>query len=273
MVFNSYSFLVFFLAVLGLYYGPLRSHWRAQKQMLLVASYAFYAAWNPPFVVLLWLSTVVDWFLAKGIHRSENQRHRKALLTISLCLNLGLLAFFKYANFALENFQVLAESFGIAYEPPEVDIFLPIGISFYTFQTLSYTLDIYRRKAEPWGSFLDYALYVTFFPQLVAGPIVRAVDFKDQCTAPRRATADQFTWGVVLMVLGLFNKLIIADAILAPLADKSFNHPDAMGFGDAWIGTLAFAGQIYGDFAGYSICAIGVALCLGFSLPDNFRHP
>lgn len=273
MVFNSFSFIIFFAVVLALYYGPLRNRWEGQKWMLLLASYVFYAAWNPPFVLLLWLSTAVDWFVARGMAAAESTGRRRGLLMISLAVNLGMLAFFKYANFAMENFTAMMHALGVGYQPPEIDIILPVGISFYTFQTLSYTLDIYKGKARPWTHFIDYALYVTFFPQLVAGPIVRAVDFLPQCQAPRRASATQLTWGVVLMVVGLFNKTIVADTLLAPLADKAFDHTEPMGFVDAWAGTLAFAGQIYGDFSGYSICAIGAALCLGFALPDNFRHP
>jgi D-alanyl-lipoteichoic acid acyltransferase DltB (MBOAT superfamily) len=273
MVFNSYTFLLFFAAVLALYYGPLQGRWRGQKWLLLVASYLFYAVWNPPFVALLWLSTVVDWFVARAMARSESSRRRKSLLAVTLGVNLGLLGFFKYGNFFLENFVALMSAVGVNYQPPELDIFLPIGISFYTFQTLSYTLDIYWRRSEPSDSFLDYALYVTFFPQLVAGPIVRATDFLPQCKEPPSPDARRFTWGMILMVVGLFSKVVIADALLAPIADQTFENQGAFGFVDAWVGTLSFAGQIYSDFAGYSIGAIGAALCLGFALPDNFRHP
>ncbi len=271
MVFNSLTFLVFFLLVLGLYYG-LRS-WRSKKAMLLVASYAFYMAWNPPFVLLLWISTIVDWSVAKRMARAPTKRRRLGLLYLSLVTNLGMLAYFKYGEFFLENFVYVASSLGIDYAPADIDIILPVGISFYTFQTLSYTIDIYRGEEKPWPSFLDFALFVTFFPQLVAGPIVRAFDFLPQTATPRRATPKQFAWGLVLVTVGLFEKSVIADTFLAGVADVVYFPGGSPNFADAWLGTFAFAGQIFCDFAGYSTCAIGVAMCLGFALPDNFRYP
>ncbi|MCA8944464.1 MAG: MBOAT family protein [Planctomycetes bacterium] len=271
MLFNSSTFLVFFAVVLAVHYSPIS--WRLKKHSLLWASYLFYAAWNPPFVVLLWLSTLVDWTAAQRIAISEDRRRKRAWLVLSLVSNLGLLAFFKYGNFALENLQALLSACGVVYQPPALDILLPVGISFYTFQTLSYTLDVYFGRAKPWHSFLDFALYVTFFPQLVAGPIVRATCFLPQCVEPRRATRDQFGWGLMLLLLGLFQKVVVADALLAPIVDQVYGT----GFGPsgtaAWQGTVAFAGQIFCDFAGYSSCAIGAAMCLGFSLPENFRFP
>jgi alginate O-acetyltransferase complex protein AlgI len=271
MVFNSLTFLVFFAVVLAIYAAPLP--WRLRKLHLLLASYAFYAAWNPPFVVLLWISTVVDWVVGKRIFRAKGDAHRRALVFVSLCTNLGLLGFFKYGGFLLDNFVRVAAVLGIQYQPPALDIFLPIGISFYTFQTLSYTLDIYRGKLEPWPSFLDFALFVTFFPQLVAGPIVRAADFLPQCRIPKTLRAEQIGWGCSLLMIGLFEKVVLADALMAPIADTVYTTPFEAGFIDAWIGTLAFSAQIFFDFAGYSTCAIGAALCLGFHLPNNFRFP
>jgi D-alanyl-lipoteichoic acid acyltransferase DltB (MBOAT superfamily) len=152
-------------------------------------------------------------------------------------------------------------------------IVLPVGISFYTFQTLSYTIDIYRGNAKPWSSFLDFALFVTFFPQLVAGPILRAADFLPQCNNPRTPTSTQFYWSLWLVLLGLFQKVVLADTLLAPTVELVYDAIEAPTFASAWIGTMAFAGQIFFDFAGYSTCAIGVAGCLGFVLPDNFRFP
>ena len=271
MVFNSLSFLLFFVVILALYYGV--RGWRAQKGILLVASYLFYAAWSPPFVVLIWISTVVDWFAARGIARASSKSTKRMLLLASLGTNLGLLGYFKYGGFLVENFEAAVQTLGIAYQAPAVDIVLPVGISFYTFQTLSYTIDVYRGHGRPWRSFLDFSLFVTFFPQLVAGPIVRAFDFLPQCETPRRATGPQFVWGVYLMILGLFQKMVIADALLAPIADRIYGIAGPVSFADGWAGTLAFAGQIFCDFAGYSTCAIGAALCLGFMLPDNFRFP
>lgn len=270
MLFNSLIFIVFFGVVLALQWLPVR--WRTRKLMLLVASYLFYAAWRPPFVILLWVSTLVDWYVAKHLHRATGKATRRLLLFVSLGVNLGLLGYFKYAVFVTDSFARLLNAAGIPFAAPEWSIVLPVGISFYTFQTLSYTLDIYYGKDKPWHSFLDYALYVTFFPQLVAGPIVRAFDFLPQCDEPKRATSNQFSWGLTLLVVGLFEKIAIADGLLAPIADHVFRATrfDCAG---AWLGTLAFTGQILCDFAGYSTCAIGAALCLGFSLPDNFRCP
>lgn len=271
MLFNSLTFVVFFAVVLGLH--SLRLPWRAKKLNLLIASYLFYAAWNPPFVLLLWLSTLVDWFVARALHREQRQAWRRGLLMLSIAVNLGILGYFKYGDFLLENWQLLMASVGIDFRPPPWSIVLPVGISFYTFQTMAYSLDVYLRRAEPSRSFVDFALFVTFFPQLVAGPIVRPTQLIPQFARPRRATSDQLIWGLGLMTLGLFQKVVIADGLLAPAADKVFGSPEVLLLTDAWLGTLAFSGQIFCDFAGYSTTAIGVALCLGFSLPDNFRFP
>jgi D-alanyl-lipoteichoic acid acyltransferase DltB (MBOAT superfamily) len=271
VVFNSLTFVVFFAVVLGLHALPFP--WRVKKLNLLVASYLFYAAWNPPFVLLLWLSTLVDWYAARGIARSDSAAGRRALLGASLAANLGVLGFFKYGDFLLDGFRGLVGPLGVIWVPPELDVFLPIGISFYTFQSLSYTFDVYRGRTQPWTSFLDFALFVTFFPQLVAGPIVRATWFLPQCVEPRRANGAQLGWGFTLLTIGLFEKTVLADGVMAPVVDTVYGSVHEAGFVDGWIGTIAFAGQIFFDFAGYSTCAIGAALCLGFVLPDNFRFP
>ncbi len=271
MLFNSYSFFVFFAAVLIL--SRMIGSWRMRKGFLLIVSYFFYAAWNPPFVILLWISTIIDWILGKKIFNTQNQTKRRIFLWLSLAANLGLLGYFKYGGFILENFIAALNSIGIPYHPAMPSIILPVGISFYTFQTLSYTFDIYKRNTKPWHSFLDYALYVTFFPQLVAGPIVRAVDFLPQCSEPKKGNANQIGWGLSLFIIGLFNKIVIADQFMAPIVEKVFDKIIHPSFFQAWAGTLAFAIQIFCDFAGYSSCAIGIALCLGFALPDNFRYP
>jgi len=271
VLFNSLTFLLFFALVLFFHRLPLS--WRAKKKNLLVASYVFYAAWNPPFVLLLWISTLTDWYVARGIARSAAASRRRALLAVSLAVNLGLLGYFKYAGFLLDNLVVLLRMVGIAFEPAAPDIILPLGISFYTFQTLSYSITVYRRDAEPSNSFLDYALFVTFFPQLVAGPIVRSGDLLPQFATPRQADSRQLGWGLVLFTFGIFQKVVLADTLLAPSADLVFADAANAGALDAWIGTLAFSGQIFFDFAGYSLCAIGTALCLGFVLPENFHYP
>jgi alginate O-acetyltransferase complex protein AlgI len=271
MVFNSLTFLVFFLVVLFFYNLPIS--WTLKKLIVLVASYFFYAVWNPPFVLLLMGSTVIDWIVAKRIAVAKSKGGRRALLLVSLGFNLGVLGFFKYGNFLLANFVAVLKTVGVIYHPPALDIILPIGISFYTFLTLSYTLDVYKGELKPGNSFLDFAFFVTFFPHLVAGPILRAADFLPQCVTPRRATADQVGWGLTLVAIGLFEKSILADTFLGPVADTVYHAIDQAGFTDAWVGTLAFSAQIFFDFAGYSTCAIGIALCLGFVLPDNFRFP
>jgi alginate O-acetyltransferase complex protein AlgI len=271
VLFNSLTFLVFFAVVLALHALPLP--WRVKKTNLLVASYVFYGAWNPPFVVLLWISTVLDWYVAKWIYLEERPARRRGLLLLSIVGNLGILGYFKYGEFLLENWQAAMRLIGIAWVPPEWSIVLPVGISFYTFQTMAYSLDVYLRRERPADSFLDFALFVTFFPQLVAGPIVRPADLIPQFAAPRRATARQFVWGLGLMSLGLFQKVVVADTLLAPSADEVFGATATLHRLDAWIGVLAFSGQIFSDFAGYSTTAIGASLCLGFSLTNNFRYP
>jgi alginate O-acetyltransferase complex protein AlgI len=271
MVFNSLTFLLFFSLVLLVHHLPLR--WSIKKLNLLLASYVFYAAWNPPFVLLLVIAAIVDFFLARLIYKTQGLLHRRLMLAAGLCLNLGLLSYFKYGQFLLENFVTVARSVGVNYHSPAWKIVLPLGISFYTFETISYLVDVYRGRLKPWGSFVDYALFLTFFPHLVAGPIVRAGDFLPQCVSPRHATRRQLGWGLSLIVIGLFEKIILADAYLAPIVDVVFHHAATASSGDAWLGALAFSGQIFCDFAGYSTCGIGAALCLGFVLKDNFRFP
>ena len=272
MLFNSLSFVVFLIIVLALYH--IRSFsWNGKKGMLLVASYLFYGLWNPPLVLLLWISTLVDWTAGKKLAKEDDKRKRKLWLLLSLFVNLGFLAFFKYRDFLLDNFTAVVNTYGYGYQAQPMDIILPMGISFYTFQTMSYTIDIYKRKITPAKTFLDFALYVTFFPQLVAGPIVRAKDLITQFYEEKRATTQQFIWGLFLLTMGLFMKIVLADTLLSETSDKVFSSASILHSLDAWTGTLAFSGQIFFDFAGYSTCAIGIALMLGIILPDNFRYP
>ena len=272
MLFNSLSFIVFLVIVLVLYYQNFFS-WNLKKGMLLFASYVFYALWNPPLILLLWISTLVDWIAGNKLFKEDDPRKRKLWLSLSMLVNLGFLAFFKYGGFFLENFTLIVNSVGISYHPAIPDIILPMGISFYTFQTMSYTIDMYYRRTEPAKTFLDFALYVTFFPQLVAGPIVRSTELVGQFYAPKRASTQQFLWGAFLLTLGLFQKVVMADVLLSSTSDAVFNAGKVLHSLDAWMGTLAFSGQIFFDFAGYSTCAIGIALMLGIVLPDNFRYP
>ena len=271
MVFNSLTFVAFFALVLALHSLPLG--WTTKKVNLLLASYLFYAAWNPPFVILLWISTVVDWYAAQKLVQSERPAARRGWMLLSVVANLGMLGYFKYGGFLLANFSAFMATLGVAYAPPALDIVLPVGISFYTFATMSYTLDVYLRRAAPARNFLDYALFVTFFPHLVAGPIMRPTELVPQFATPRRATPEMLRFGLALMTLGLFQKVVLADGFLAKAAELVYDGKTAPGALDAWMGTLAFSGQIFCDFAGYSTTAIGAALCLGFAMPDNFRFP
>ncbi|HEY2712800.1 MAG TPA: MBOAT family O-acyltransferase [Chthoniobacterales bacterium] len=271
MLFNSLTFVVFFAVVVSLYWS-LRS-WPVRKNLLVIASYIFYGAWNPPFAALLFSTTAMDFWLGRQMGKAQDQRSKRRWLVASVCMNLSMLGFFKYGNFLLENFQWLVARAGIIYQPPHLDILLPVGISFYTFHSLSYTLDIYRGVLQPTKSLRDFVLAVSFFPQLVAGPIVRAGDFLPQLVHPPRLKANQFLWGLALMTVGLFEKVVLADTLLSGPADRIFNYGGPLVALDSWAGVLAFAGQIFFDFAGYSLCAIGAALALGFHLKDNFRFP
>jgi len=271
MLFNSVTFLLFFIYILIVHYSKLP--WSIKKGHLLFGSYVFYAAWNPPFVILLFLSTFVDWNLAKKIHACQSDKHRKYWLWLSLIFNLGLLSVFKYSGFILENFESVLTGIGLDMTFSDPGFILPMGISFYTFQTLSYTIDIYYKKIKPHHGFLDYALFVSFFPQLVAGPIVRAKTFLPQLKNQNRITFDVFSTGISLFIVGIFTKTVLADAFFAPFVNTVFvdnAQPDLL---SSWLAGLFFYGQIFCDFAGYSLCAIGAALCLGFTLPFNFNSP
>ena len=271
MVFNSYTFIAFFIVMLLLHNLPFS--WKVKKINLLLASYIFYAAWNPPFILLLWLSTIVDFFVGRALYHQDNKYKRKLLLVVSLIGNLGMLCFFKYGGFLLDNFTHLVNAVGMNYHPAKPNIILPAGISFYTFTTLCYTIDMYKRKSEPVKSILDFSLFVTFFPHLVAGPIVRPPQLVPQFETPRKASQQQLMQGLLLISLGLFMKVVLADSMLAQPANDVFNSHAVLQTLDAWMGVLAFSGQIFFDFAGYSTCAVGVALCLGFVLPQNFLYP
>src|SRR4051812_5986068 len=262
MVFNSYTFIAFFIVILTLHNLPFS--WKIKKINLLIASYIFYAAWNPPFILLLWLSTVVDFFVGRALYTQENKHKRRLLLILSLIGNLGMLSFFKYGGFLLENFTHLVNLLGGDFHPAKPNIILPAGISFYTFTTLCYTIDMYKRRSEPVKSILDFSLFVTFFPHLVAGPIVRPAQLVPQFETPHSATQKQLLQCLFLLSLGLFMKVVLADSMLSVVANDVFNSKQALNTLDAWMGVLAFSGQIFFDFAGYSTCAIGVAGCLGF---------
>src|SRR6201981_1865701 len=197
MLFNSLTFVVFFVIVVTLYWSI--GSWTARKNLLVVASYIFYGAWNPPFAALLFSTTAMDFWLGRQIAKAKTQSSRRGWLVSSVCMNRSMLGFFKYGNFLLENFQWLLARVGIIYHPPHLDILLPVGISFYTFHSLSYTLDIYRGVLQPTRSLRDFVLAVSFFPQLVAGPIVRAGDFLPPLISSPGLRVGQFLWGLALM--------------------------------------------------------------------------
>lgn len=270
MLFNSFVFWGFFALVLVLY--RLLPH-RAQNWLLLVASYVFYGYWDWRFLSLLFLSTTVDYTLGRYIALADDPAWRRTLLAASVVINLTFLGFFKYFGFFVTEFNVLLQGIGINTALPILQIVLPVGISFYTFQSLSYTVDIYRRHTEPARSLADFALYVSFFPQLVAGPIERSSELLPQVLKPRVIDQSTFGEGIYLVLMGLFKKVVIADN-MAVLVNDVFSRPaDTLTGMEVLAGVYAFAFQIYGDFSGYSNIAQGLARMLGFRLGWNFRMP
>jgi D-alanyl-lipoteichoic acid acyltransferase DltB (MBOAT superfamily) len=269
MLFHSWVFAAFLAAVLALY--AVLPH-RAQNRMLLVASYVFYGYWDWRFLGLLLASTVVDFTVALALERSASARARRALLVTSCVVNLGLLGVFKYFGFFVESAAELAGALGVDWAPPVLAVVLPVGISFYTFQTLSYTVDVYRGQQRAARDLGDFALFVSFFPQLVAGPIERAGALLPQIAAPRRVTAEDVRAGAWLVLQGSFLKLVVADN-LAFFVDQAFGPYQEVDGTIALLGVYAFAFQIYGDFAGYSSIARGIARLLGFRLSVNFAVP
>ncbi len=267
MVFASYIFLFYFLPIcLAVYYLAPR---RSRELVLTVASYIFYGWWRPDFTLLMLFSTVVDYHVGKKLHASSDKKRRNRLLMISVCVNLGLLGYFKYWNFGIENLNAIIEGAGMT-EVSWPTIVLPVGISFYTFQTMSYTLDIHRRVAKPVDSAMQFACYVALFPQLVAGPIVRYNTLANQLKN-RTHTFSKFASGAQLFQLGFAKKILIADS-LAPFVDQVFAMDDA-GCGLSWLGLSAYTFQIYFDFSGYSDMAIGLGRMFGFEFPINFNSP
>ncbi len=269
MLFNTIQFAVFFAIVLALYHAlPFR--W--QNRMLLVASYLFYAAWDWRFLSLIFISTTVDFYVGKFLHESKDARRRKHILFWSVLFNLGFLGFFKYFNFFAANLHALLGAMGFQVNPTTLNVILPVGISFYTFQSMSYTLDIYRGTMRPTTHYFDFALNVAFFPHMVAGPIQRASSLIDQISAPRIVTRDCIAEGAHLMLWGLFKKMVIADN-MALITEQIFSQTGNYNAGQVFVGALAFAFQIYGDFSGYSDIARGCARLMGFNLMVNFNLP
>jgi D-alanyl-lipoteichoic acid acyltransferase DltB (MBOAT superfamily) len=273
MLFNSAEFLVF-LAVVLLGHSLLIPARRptARKWLLLIASYVFYMAWSPPFSLLLLASTVLDFSVGRRMARTGSRRHRRALLVLSLSGNLGVLGYFKYGNFLAENFHAAFGPLLGIQTPPSLDILLPIGISFYTFQSLSYSIDIYRGQQQPTPSLLDFALFVSFFPQLVAGPIVRSRTFLPQLVDPRPVRASDVEAGFIRVAIGMLKKVVFADT-LGGYVDEAFAAPGELPGLNLLLATYAYAYQIYFDFSGYSDIAIGLARIFGFRIPENFDRP
>ncbi len=278
MAFNSLEFLIFFVLVYALY-RTLRH--KVQNRMLLVASYIFYGFWDWRFLGLIWLSTVVDYFCGLAIEKAQssgssggpgNVTRQKRFLAISIIVNLSILGFFKYFNFFSGSLSSLASSFGLELDYVTLNIVLPVGISFYTFQTLSYSIDIYRKQLKPTRDFLDFSLYVAFFPQLVAGPIERARRLLPQISKARTISDKQFYEGLWLILWGLFKKIFIADN-LAMIVDSIFGDNTGFTGAEVLMASYAFAFQIYGDFSGYSDIARGLSKLMGFELMINFRFP
>jgi D-alanyl-lipoteichoic acid acyltransferase DltB (MBOAT superfamily) len=268
MLFYTPEFLIFSLILLGLLAVIHQSEPR--KVVLLTASYIFYMWWNPAFILLIVFSTAVNYFIGARMAHEENQVTRRLLLIIALAASLGVLFFFKYFGLFQNSLLGVMQMFGGQPSWVTINITLPVGISFYTFQTLSYTIDVYRREIPPNHKPIDFALFVAFFPQLVAGPIVRAATFLPQLEKPVRLRCDQET--VFLILRGFAKKVLIADNI-AILVDAVFNSPGDWPSMIIWIATIGFAIQIYCDFSGYSDIAIGIARMLGFEFPQNFNHP
>ncbi len=270
MPFNIYQFWLFYLVVFLLYF---RLPHKLQNRAILLASYVFYGFWDYRFLTLIAFSTFVDFYVARAIDRESEEVKRKFYLKLSLFTNLGLLAFFKYFGFFREQFEVALNSLSIPISLPYLEVLLPVGISFYTFQTLSYTIDVYRGKTKAVDDFLDFALYVSFFPQLVAGPIERSSRLIPQVVEPRPKSPYRFEEGLYHVLTGLFKKVVLADN-MAPIVNDVFSRPvsELSGF-EVLFGVWAFAFQIYGDFAGYSSIAQGISKWMGFDLMWNFRMP
>ena len=270
MLFNSFEFFIFLPVVFATYWSF--RNIRFQNAFLLAASYFFYGYWDYRFLSLLLLSTVIDYVLGWRISLTSDKQKKKVLLIGSLVTNLGLLGFFKYYNFFADSFLVAAKSLGWSPDVVTLSIVLPVGISFYTFQTLSYTIDVYRGNIKAEHNFINFAAFVTFFPQLVAGPIERASNLLPQFSRQRVFRFDLAINGVQQIIWGLFKKVVIADNA-AVIVNTVFGSYTEYGAVDLWIGLFLFSFQIYCDFSGYSDIAIGVAKLFGFTLMTNFRFP
>ncbi len=270
MLFCSEQFFLFFLVVFAAYWAM---PWpRARVWWLLAASFTFYASWNHWLALIIFVSTSLDYLIGRALDASSRSRLRRLLVGVSVAANLGLLAYFKYANFFLQSLEQGLHAAGATVSLPVLQVILPIGISFYTFEAINYTVDVYRRRVPAERRFAHFLLFITFFPHLVAGPIVRARDFLPQIRRPKRWDWVRLHLGAQFFLLGLFKKAVIADR-MAEFADPVFGNPGLYGGGATWVAVLAYALQIYCDFSGYTDMAIGCAHLLGYKLARNFDRP
>tara|TARA_B110000902_G_C14275443_1_gene574728 strand:- start:923 stop:2005 length:1083 start_codon:yes stop_codon:yes gene_type:complete len=272
MLFNSIDFAIFLPIVFILYWFVANKNLKIQNFLIVAASYFFYGWWDWRFLSLILFSTVVDYSIGKMLLNEEKQTKRKVLLLLSIVVNLGFLGFFKYYNFFLENFINAFSFFGTTINANSLHIILPVGISFYTFQTLSYTIDVYKGKLKPTKDFIAFSAFVSFFPQLVAGPIERATNLLPQFYKKRKFEYHQAVDGLRQILWGLFKKIVIADNC-AEQANLIFNNSGDYSGSTLVLGAVFFTFQIYGDFSGYSDIAIGVSRLFGFNLKQNFAFP
>ena len=270
MLFNSFIFFIFLGVVLPIFY--MLPSKMGKNIFLLISSYFFYGYWDWRFLFLLITSTCIDYFVGKALYKTKNVKKRKSFLWISLFANLGILGVFKYFNFFIESFTDLSFKFGWNLDYLHLNIILPVGISFYTFQTLSYTLDIYRQKLKPTTNFIDFALFVSFFPQLVAGPIERASALLPQLSKKLSPTKEQIESGIVLIITGLFRKVMIGDTA-GKYVDHIFGDLNGYASIEVLAALVLFSIQIYADFSGYSRIARGTSKLLGVELMKNFEQP
>jgi alginate O-acetyltransferase complex protein AlgI len=269
MLFNSWEFAAFGLVVYVLY-AVLTHEW--QNWLLLVASYTFYGAWDWRFLFLLTASALIDYAVGLAIYRTSDRRRKRLFLAISVCANLCILGFFKYYNFFAYSLHTFLGALGLPVSLPVLQVVLPVGISFYTFQSMSYGIDVYREELKPTHNVRDFLLFVSFFPHLVAGPIMRATNLLRQVTQPRHITVEGITDGTFLIFWGLFLKVFVADNLVR-IVDPVFASNGPYDGATVLMALYAFAFQIYGDFAGYSTIARGLGKCMGFELTENFRLP
>lgn len=273
MIFNSIEFFIFLFIVYFLYWFAFKKNLKAQNILLLVSSYVFYGWWDWRFLSLILLSTCMDFMTSVKIDSTEEPSKRKFWLSVSIIFNIGLLGFFKYYNFFVDSWVDMFELFGYTIKSTwTLKVVLPVGISFYTFQTMSYSWDVYQRKLRPTRDFLSFAAFVSFFPQLVAGPIERASNLLTQILKERKFNYTQTVDGIKLILWGLFKKVVIADA-LAPIVDDIFANYTQYPASTLILGVTMFSFQVYGDFSGYSDIAIGTAKLFGIELMSNFKFP